>query len=50
MGRFEEGLAAVEEAVAVYRVLVARRLDTYRTDLDRSLALFALLKDAAANR
>ncbi|MDP9119771.1 MAG: tetratricopeptide repeat protein [Acidobacteriota bacterium] len=37
LGRWEEGLAAIEEAVAVYRALASSRPDAFRPDLARSL-------------
>ena len=39
LGRREEALAAIEEAVAVYRELAALRPDAFRPDLARSLAV-----------
>ena len=48
LGRREEGLAAVEEAVSIHRELTARWPEVFQDLLDSSLAVLAWLKDLAS--
>ena len=48
LGRREDGLAAIEEAVAIRRRLAARRPAVFQQALDQSLRVLAWPRDLSA--